>query len=44
MIVSIGADDPTTKQVLERILAQEEVHAENLASLLRDCASQREVR
>jgi bacterioferritin len=36
MIASIGADDPTTRQVLERILAQEEAHAENLASLLRD--------
>ena len=36
MIVSIGDDDPTTRQVLERILAQEEAHAENLAGLLRD--------
>jgi bacterioferritin len=36
MIASIGDDDPTTRQVLERILAQEEVHAENLASLVRD--------
>lgn len=36
MIASIGADDPTTCQVLKRILAQEEAHAENLASLLRD--------
>jgi bacterioferritin len=35
MIASIGPDDPTTRQVLERILAQEEAHAENLASLLR---------
>ena len=36
MIASIGDDDPTTRQVLERILAQEEVHAENLAGLVRD--------
>ena len=36
MIASIGTDDPTTIQVLEGILAQEEAHAENLACLLRD--------
>ncbi|MGZ8380820.1 MAG: ferritin-like domain-containing protein [Nitrospira sp.] len=36
MIASIGSDDPTTRQVLEQILAQEEAHAENLACLLRD--------
>lgn len=36
MIASISDDDPRTRQVLERILAQEEAHAENLASLLRD--------
>ena len=35
MIVALGADDPTTRQVLEQILAQEETHAENLAGLLR---------
>jgi bacterioferritin len=35
MIVFIGASDPTTRQVLEQILAQEEAHAENLAALLR---------
>ena len=34
MIASIGADDPRTRQVLERILAQEEAHAENLARSL----------
>lgn len=39
MIASIGADDPTTRQVLGRILAQEEAHAENLAVLLRDWVS-----
>jgi bacterioferritin len=36
IIASVGADDPTTRQVLERILAQGEAHAENLAGLLRD--------
>lgn len=36
MIASIGDDDPTTRQVLERILVQEEAHAESLASLARD--------
>jgi bacterioferritin len=36
MIASIGDDDPTTCQILERILAQEEAHAENLAGLLRE--------
>lgn len=36
MIAAIGSDDPTTQQVLARILAQEEAHAENLASFLAD--------
>jgi bacterioferritin len=36
MIASIGDDDPTTCEVLKRILAQEEAHAESLASLVRD--------
>lgn len=35
MIASIGDDDPTTRQVLERILAQEEAHVENLTTLLK---------
>ncbi len=35
MIASIGNDDPTTRQVLERILAQEEAHVENLTTLLK---------
>lgn len=35
MIAALGADDPTTRQVLERILACEETHAKNLADLLR---------
>lgn len=36
MIAAIGSDDPTTQQVLARILAQEEAHAENWASFLAD--------
>ena len=36
MIVYVGADDPTTRKVLEEILAQEEEHAEDLAGLLND--------
>jgi bacterioferritin len=36
MIAYVGADDPMTRQVLERILAQEKEHAENLAGLLGD--------
>jgi len=36
MMAAIGADDPTNRQVLAGILAEEEVHAENLAGLLRD--------
>lgn len=35
LIACVGADDPTTCQILERILAQEEEHAVTLASLLR---------
>jgi bacterioferritin len=34
MITYIGTDDPTSRKVLEGILAQEEEHAEDLASLL----------
>lgn len=34
MIRYIGADDPTTRRVLEVILAQEEEHADDLADLL----------
>jgi bacterioferritin len=35
LIACVGVDDPTTRKILERILAQEEEHAEALASLLR---------
>ena len=39
MIAHVGTDDPTTRRVLEGILAQEEEHAEDLASLLKDLGS-----
>lgn len=34
MILYIGEDDPTTRRLLEEILAQEEEHADDLANLL----------
>lgn len=34
MVTYVGTDDPATCKILEGILAQEEKHAENLASLL----------
>ena len=36
MVAYVGTDDPTTRTVLEGILAQEEEHAEDLASLLKE--------
>ncbi len=36
MITYVGTDDPTTRKMLEVILAQEEEHAEDLASLLKE--------
>lgn len=36
MVSYVGNDDPTTRTVLEGILAQEEEHAEDLASLLKE--------
>ena len=36
MINFVGTDDPTTRQMLEGILAKEEEHAEDLASLLQE--------
>ncbi len=35
MVAYVSTDDPTTRKVLEGILAQEEEHAEDLASLLK---------
>lgn len=34
MIDYIGSDDPTTRRLLEEVLAKEEEHAEDMASLL----------
>lgn len=44
MIVAIGNDDPTTRRMLETILAMEEEHAEDLASLLDDPLLPRDTR
>lgn len=40
MIAFVGTDDPMTRKVLEKILAQEEEHAEDLSSLLKAVGSQ----
>ena len=44
MIAYVGTNDSTTRKVLERILAQEEEHAEDLASLLKDLGPQTNAR
>ena len=44
MIASIGAADPTTQQVLQKILSQEEQHAADLAILLSGCMDTHEMR
>jgi len=36
MIAYLGMDDPTTRRMLEEILAKEEEHAEDFASLLKE--------
>jgi bacterioferritin len=36
MITYIGARDPTTRRILEHVLAQEEEHAEDLVDLIED--------
>ena len=41
MVEYIGADDPTTRRMLEGILATEEEHADDLADLLDDAAGAR---
>ncbi len=38
MALYVGDDDPTTKRLLESILATEEEHADDLADLLQDAA------
>ncbi|RPH76189.1 MAG: bacterioferritin [Nitrospiraceae bacterium] len=40
MVAYVGTNDPTTRKVLEGILAQEEEHAEDLASLLKELGPQ----
>lgn len=40
MVTYVGTDDPTTRQLFERILAQEEEHAEDLGSLLNELGPQ----
>jgi bacterioferritin len=44
MVAYVGTDDSTTRKVLEGILAQEEEHAEDLASLLKELGSQEQAR
>ena len=39
MIAYLGTDDPTTRRMLEGILAMEEEHADDLASLLEELGS-----
>jgi len=41
MVQFVGADDPTTRRMLEGILATEEKHADDLADLLDDAAGAR---
>jgi bacterioferritin len=38
MIRYLGTDDPTTRRMLEQILASEEEHADDLATLLKELA------
>jgi bacterioferritin len=39
MIQFVGIHDPTTRRMLESILAKEEEHAEELRSMLEDVAA-----
>ncbi len=41
IISYIGGDDPTTRRMLEEILAMEEEHAEDLANLLKELGSRK---
>jgi bacterioferritin len=41
MVAYLGSDDPTTRRMLEGILAMEEEHADDLASLLSELAPTR---
>jgi bacterioferritin len=40
IIQYLGDNDPTTRRLMESILATEEEHADDLADLLQDCAGQ----
>jgi bacterioferritin len=44
MVAYISTDDSTTRHVLERILAQEEEHAEDLSNLLKQLVPQGSIR
>ena len=44
MITYLGSNDPTTKRMLEEILAKEEEHAEDLSSMLTAVAPTRSLR
>ena len=39
MVTYLGSDDPTTRRMLEGILAMEEEHADDLVSLLEEMGS-----
>jgi bacterioferritin len=39
MIAYVGNDDPTTRRMMEGILAMEEEHADDLVSLLEELGS-----
>ncbi|HKP00788.1 MAG TPA: DUF892 family protein, partial [Nitrospiraceae bacterium] len=43
LITYVGTDDPTTRKLLEWILAEEEEHAEDLASLLKELGQHTQV-
>lgn len=43
MIVYLGNDDPTTRRMLEGILAMEEEHAEDLVSLLEELGKRKSI-
>jgi len=41
MVQYLGGDDPTTRRLMEEILAVEEEHADDLADLLKDGAGEK---
>ena len=40
MVLYLGENDPTTRRMMEEILAKEEEHADDLANLLQDIGRQ----